>query len=72
MRITGPELALIAATRGLLGVGIGLLAAGKLDDDQRRLVGRILVSLGAASTIPLAMQVLRRRKLEQTSEGLVS
>jgi len=61
MKITTPELALIAATRGMLGAGIGLLAAGTLSDDHRRLVGKILLAIGAASTIPLAFQVFRRQ-----------
>jgi len=61
MKITVPQLALIAATRGMLGAGIGLLAAGRLRDDRRRLVGKILLGVGAASTIPLAMRVFRSR-----------
>jgi hypothetical protein len=62
MKVTGPELALIAATRGMLGAGIGLLMAGRIPDDHRRLVGRILLGIGAASTVPLAIQVFRRRR----------
>jgi hypothetical protein len=57
MKVTIPELALIAGTRGLLGAGIGLLAAGRLSDDQRRIVGRVLLAIGAVTTIPLAFQV---------------
>jgi len=62
MKVTGPELALIAGTRGLLGVGIGLLLAARLNDDQRRAVGRTLLAIGAASTVPLALQVFRRKE----------
>jgi hypothetical protein len=57
-----PELALIAGTRGMLGAGIGLLAAGRLDERQRRIVGRTLLAIGALSTVPLAMLVFKRRK----------
>jgi hypothetical protein len=57
-----PELGLIAGTRGLLGAGIGLLLADKLDDRRRRGVGWTLVAIGVATTIPLAMLVLSRRK----------
>lgn len=60
MRVTVPELALIAGTRGLLGAGIGLLAAGRLSDAQRRIVGRVLLAIGALTTIPLAVQVFHR------------
>jgi hypothetical protein len=60
MKVTLPELAAIAGTRGLLGAGIGLLAADRLSDDRRRIVGRVLVTIGAISTIPLAFRVFRR------------
>ena len=56
-----PTLAVIAATRGMLGAGIGLLLAGKLSDGKRQIVGRTLLTVGIASTIPLAMKVFRRR-----------
>ena len=59
--ITGPELALIASTRGMLGAGIGLLAAGRLSDEQRRAVGVVLMLVGLVTTVPLAIEVLRRR-----------
>lgn len=44
MKVTVPELALIAGTRGMLGAGIGLLAAGRLSDEQRRIAGRVLLT----------------------------
>ncbi len=55
--VTLPELALVAATRGMLGVGIGLLLADKLDDKQRKAVGWALLGVGVATTIPLALEV---------------
>lgn len=58
--VTGPELALIAATRGMLGAGIGLLAAGRLNTDQRRTAGFVLLAVGIVSTIPLALEVFGR------------
>jgi hypothetical protein len=60
MKVTVPELALIAGTRGMLGAGIGLLAAGRLSNDQRRVVGRVLLTIGAITTIPLAFQIFHR------------
>ena len=57
-----PELALIAATRALLGVGIGLLVADYLSREQRQTIGGTLVAIGALSTIPLAADVLWRRQ----------
>lgn len=57
-----PELWLIAATRGMLGAGVGLLLAGKLDGDHRKTVGLTLLLIGAVSTVPLAMSVLGKSR----------
>jgi hypothetical protein len=59
--LTLPELALIAGTRGMLGAGIGLLVAPRLNQDRRKAVGWTLLLVGAISTIPLALQVLGKR-----------
>jgi hypothetical protein len=60
--LTFPELALIAGTRGMLGAGIALVLADRLDAAQRRAVGRTLLLIGAISTIPLLMRVLHKRR----------
>jgi hypothetical protein len=60
-RVTFPELALIAGTRVALGAGLGLLLAGRLNQDQRRAVGWTLLLVGAVTTVPLAFEVLGRR-----------
>ncbi|HWY89011.1 MAG TPA: hypothetical protein VNX28_20015 [Gemmataceae bacterium] len=60
-RISLPELGLIAGTRVALGVGLGLLLADRLSDDQRRAVGWTLFLFGALSTVPLAFEVLGQR-----------
>jgi hypothetical protein len=59
--VTIPELALVAATRGMLGAGIGLLAAPRLQDRERRAVGLTLLAVGILTTIPLALEILRPR-----------
>jgi hypothetical protein len=56
-----PEVALIGGTRGLLGAGVALLLADKLERNQRRAVGWALFLIGAISTIPLAINVLNKR-----------
>jgi hypothetical protein len=56
-RVNLSDIILIGATRGMLGAGIALLAAGKLSDEQRLAVGRTLVLVGAVTTIPLALRV---------------
>ena len=53
-----PVLMGIVATRALLGVGIGLLLADKLGD-RRRPLGAALVAVGAVTTIPAAMALMR-------------
>ena len=58
--VTVPELALVAMTRGLAGVGIGLLICEHLNPSQRRAVGWGLLALGALSTLPLGMRILPR------------
>jgi hypothetical protein len=60
--LTLPEIALIAGTRGMLGAGIALLLAGKLNQGQRKAVGWTLFLVGAISTVPLMMEVLGKRR----------
>jgi hypothetical protein len=60
-----PELGLIAATRGMLGAGIGLLLADKLSDDRRKGIGWTLVAIGALTTLPLASMALDRHRRVQ-------
>lgn len=55
--LTLPEIALIAGTRGVLGAGIALLLADKLNEDQRKAAGWAMFLIGAISTIPLVINV---------------
>jgi hypothetical protein len=57
LALTVPEVAFIAATRGALGFGIGLLLSSKFDESRRRTVGWSLFALGLATTIPAARRV---------------
>jgi len=59
-----PIIGLIAGTRALLGAGIGLLVAEKLDRSRRLTVGRALLAIGIATTIPLVATVVRGRRGE--------
>jgi hypothetical protein len=61
-RISLLELALVAGTRALLGAGIGLLLADRLPADRRRAVGWTLLLVGAATTLPLAFDVLGKSR----------
>jgi hypothetical protein len=58
--LTVPEVAFIAATRGALGFGAGLLLSGKFDESRRRKVGLGLLALGIATTIPAARKLFGR------------
>lgn len=55
--LTLPDIALIAGTRGVLGAGIALLLADKLNEDQRKAAGWAMFLIGAISTIPLVINV---------------
>ena len=57
-----PELAFVAGTRGLGGVGIGLLLAGCLRAEQRKDIGLALLAIGALTTVPIAREVYVRRR----------
>jgi hypothetical protein len=60
--LTLPELALIAGTRALLGAGLALLLADKLNQDRRKAAGWTMFLIGAATTIPLAISVFSKRR----------
>lgn len=59
-----PELGLLAVTRGILGMGVGLLLAKKLSDAQRKPLGWAMVAVGAVTTIPLAIKVFGGDRLQ--------
>lgn len=61
-RVTLPELALVAITRGAGGAGLGLLLADRLSADSRKALGWGLLLLGAATTIPLALEVFGKSR----------
>jgi hypothetical protein len=57
LQLSLPTLFSVAATRGLLGVGAGLLLSDKLARKRRRRMGFTLLGVGIATTIPLALRV---------------
>jgi hypothetical protein len=64
--VTVPELALIAATRGAIGFGAGLLLADKLNRERRKVLGWSLFLSGLASTVPIAMHVFGKKQTDLT------
>ena len=57
-----PEVGFIAGTRFALGMGVGLLAAGKMDRHKRERVGWSLVAAGVVSTVLIAKRIISRTK----------
>ena len=64
LRTPLPLLFAIAATRGLLGVGIGLLLSERIGRRNRMKVGMVLAAIGAATTIPLALTLQRNQRAQ--------
>ena len=64
--VTVPELALIAATRGAIGFGAGLLLADKFKRERRKVLGWSLFLSGLASTVPIAIHVFAKKQTDLT------
>ena len=60
-----PTFAFIVGTRVALGVGIGLLLSERLPAERRRTIGTALLAVGAATTVPAAISVLRGLRRSQ-------
>jgi len=54
-----PTFGFVVGTRAALAVGIGLLVSEYLPAQRRRAIGATLVALGAATTVPAAIAVVR-------------
>jgi hypothetical protein len=60
--VTVPEIALIAATRGAIGFGAGLLLAEKFKRHRRKVLGWTLFLSGLASTVPIAVRLFGKKE----------
>ena len=58
--LTIPEIMLVAGTRVALGVGVGLLISDRLNEDQRKAAGWVLLAVGVLTTIPIVRGVLAK------------
>jgi hypothetical protein len=72
VRLNLPTLGFIVSTRAALGVGVGLLVSEHLPAQRRRAIGATLLAIGAATTIPAAMSVIRsvRRSKRKMSSSI--
>ena len=59
--LTVPEIGFIAATRGMIGFGAGLLLANKIKRERRKVLGWTLFLSGLASTVPIAMHLFGKK-----------
>ena len=57
-----PEPALIAGTRAIFGIGLGLLLTDCLSPEQRKTVGWTMFAIGAISTIPPGFEIFEREQ----------
>jgi hypothetical protein len=55
-----PEIAFAVITRAMLGAGIALFVADRLNPEQRKAVGVTLVLVGLLTTIPTVWAVFGR------------
>jgi hypothetical protein len=60
VEVTGPEIAMTLGTRAALGIGLGLLLAGRFSEESRRAVGWTLLLAGAFSGTVLASELFGR------------
>jgi len=67
-----PAFAFVVGTRAALAAGVALLVSRRLTDGQRRTAGAALVGIGAATTIPAMMSVLRGIRRFRASQGETS
>jgi cyanate permease len=56
-----PELMFVIGTRAALAAGVALLVSGRFSERQRRIIGTVLVGIGAVTTVPAAMMVFGKR-----------
>ena len=67
-----PALAFVVGTRAALAAGVGLLLSSRFSAQRRRVIGTALFALGAATTIPAALSVLRGIRTSDAGESPVS
>jgi hypothetical protein len=59
--LTLPTFGFIVSTRAALAFGVGLLVSNSISEPRRRIIGSTLVAIGALTTIPAVMSVVRHR-----------
>ena len=62
VNVSIPEMIFVALTRGMAGVGIGLLASDCVKPVARKPIGWTLFAIGALTTLPIAATLLGRAR----------
>lgn len=70
VNVSIPEMLFVAATRGLGGAGIGLLAGSHLSARTRKKLGLALLAVGVLTTVPIALAASRRVLRYRTIQDL--
>ncbi len=68
VEVTLPDLALFVGTRAMLGAGLALILSDKLPKEQRKAIGWTLTLIGAVTTIPLAINLFARKRMDRRGE----
>jgi hypothetical protein len=63
--LSPPLLGFIVGTRAALGFGLGLMLASRIPESRRRPLAMKFITIGAATTIPALVSVLRSRAAEK-------
>jgi hypothetical protein len=66
-----PLFALFGITRGMAGIGLGMLLADRIAARNRRAIGKVLFGIGAASTVPLIAALVRRSRMHVEAGGVM-
>ena len=69
LKVSFPQLGLVAATRGAIGLGAGLLLANKLSRETRKTIGLPLFAAGVLSTIPIAIHLFHGKETKDEEEN---
>jgi fructose-specific phosphotransferase system IIC component len=69
--VSTPDLIMIAGTRVALGLGLGLLLAGRLNRDQRKAAGWALFAAGVLTSVPIALGMAGKEPVQQEPTAIL-
>jgi hypothetical protein len=72
IQLTLPEIGMINGTRFVIGTGVGLLLAGRVDRNTRKAVGVTLLVAGALFSIPVGWSFLGKLRSVHSPDQRIS